>query len=231
MLRGLVTAFARRVRTGGDRPTPPDDGSDDDSDNPTAEQPAAKPADPGPSDAPKDPPKELPAIEPPDPKAEPWPDATPQPMRPVDPAPTEPIPVPVTGRAKTETALAPAAGNFGAPPAMPAPSAPALVATGDVSLAEDPTNMPDARQIPDGNPSDPARPPGHVPRGDSRSLRRDDEFALIYRRGSFVISRFGKLGTRGQWRVVEYPTPSAAATSYAKESSRFVSEGFSDYRE
>ena len=227
MLRGLVTAFARRVRTSGDPPPPDDDGSDDTSEKPT-EEPAAKPGAAAPTEATKDVPKELPAIEPPDPKAEPWPDATPQPMRPVEPA--APAAAPATGRAKTETALAPAAGNFGAPPAMPAPSAPVPAATGDVSLAEDPTNMPDARQIPDGNPSDPARPPGHVPRGDSRSLRRDGEFALIYRRGSFVISRFGKLGTRGQWRVVEYPTPSAAATSYAKESSRFVSEGFSDYR-
>ncbi len=227
MLRGLVTAFARRVRTSGD-PPPSDDGSDEPSGKP-AEDPA-KPADPGPSDAPKELPNELPAIEPPDPKAEPWPDATPQPMRPVTVDPAAPTGTPATGRAKTETARVPATGDFGAPPAMPAQSAPPQVATGDVSLAEDPTNMPDARQVPAGNPSDPARPPGLVPRGDSRSLRRDGEFALIYRKGSFVISRFGKLGTRGQWRVVEYPTPSAAATSYAKESSRFVSEGFSDYR-
>jgi len=69
-----------------------------------------------------------------------------------------------------------------------------------------------------------------VPKGDSRSFRRGDDFALIYRVQTFVISRFGVVGTRGQWRVVEYPTSAAAAHSYAKESSRFVSEGFSDYR-
>jgi hypothetical protein len=38
------------------------------------------------------------------------------------------------------------------------------------------------------------------------------------------------IGTRGQWRVVEYPTVASASHAYAKECSRFVSEGFSDYR-
>ena len=60
-------------------------------------------------------------------------------------------------------------------------------------------------------------PPGRVPPGDSRSLRRGNEFALIYRVQTCVISRFGVLGTRGQWRVVEYPTSSAASNAYAKE--------------
>jgi hypothetical protein len=41
----------------------------------------------------------------------------------------------------------------------------------------------------------------------------------------------GTVGERGQWRVVEYPTPASASTSYAKEVSRFVGEGFSDYRD
>jgi predicted DNA-binding WGR domain protein len=62
--------------------------------------------------------------------------------------------------------------------------------------------------------------------------RRTDryEFALVYRIQTYVISRFGEVGTRGQWRVVEYPTSAAASHAYAKECSRFVSEGFSDYR-
>src|SRR5258706_418385 len=80
----------------------------------------------------------------------------------------------------------------------------------------------------------PARPPGAVPSGDSRSMRRRTdhyEFALVYRIQTFVISRTGEVGKRGQWRVVEYPTPSSASHAYAKECSRFVSEGFSDYRE
>jgi hypothetical protein len=70
-----------------------------------------------------------------------------------------------------------------------------------------------------------------VPPGDSRSLRRESRFALVYRLGTFVISRAGAVGTRGQWRVVEYPTSASASHAYAKECSRFVSEGFSDYRD
>ena len=164
--------------------------------------------------------KELPEIEPPPPKGEPWPDATPEPMRPVEPgAPPRP---------RTETVVMPTVGQFGAPPAMPRTTAPPPLSFGTV---EDPTHMPGPREIPGGNPEDPAPAPGYVPRGDSRSLRRGNEFALVYRLGTYVISRFGTVGTRGQWRVVEYPTSSAAAHSYAKECSRFVSEGFSDYRE
>lgn len=152
-----------------------------------------------------------PAIEPPPPKGEPWPDATPQPMRPVEPA-----------RARTETVAMPAELGVGGPPAMPAT---------DPGSVEDPTRMPNPRDIPAGNPGDPASPPGRVPSGDSRSLRKDNEFALIYRVGTAVISRFGVVGTRGQWRVVDYPTSSSASNAYAKEVSRFVAEGFSDYRD
>jgi hypothetical protein len=91
--------------------------------------------------------------------------------------------------------------------------------------------MPGPRDIPGGEPNDRAPAPGRVPPGDSRSLRRSDQFALIYRLGTYVITRSGAVGTRGQWRVVEYPTSSSASHSYAKECSRFVSEGFSDYRD
>ncbi len=137
----------------------------------------------------------------------------------------EPTPVPVEGRAKTETvSMAP---NLGRPPEMPTTTAPPPLALGDV---EDPTHMPGPRDIPGGEPGDRAPAPGRVPPGDSRSLRKTDEFALIYRLGTYVISRYGAMGTRGQWRVVEYPTSSSASHSYAKECSRFVSEGFSDYR-
>jgi hypothetical protein len=116
-----------------------------------------------------------------------------------------------------------------APPVMPAAAPPAAA-----SAAEDPTRMPGPREIPDGHPDDPASPPGRVPPGDSRSLRRRvdrHEFALVYRIQTYVISRVGVVGTRGQWRVVEYPTPTMASHAYAKQCSRFVSEGFSDYRE
>ena len=151
-------------------------------------------------------PSELPQIEPPAPRDEPWPDATPAPMKPVG-APEH---------------------DFGRPPAMPTSAAPPPLVLGDV---ENPAHMPAPREVPSGNPDDPAPPPGHVPPGDSRSLRLENEFALIYRVGTCVISRTGRIGTRGQWRVVEYPTSAAASSAYAKECSRFVSEGFSDYRD
>jgi hypothetical protein len=133
----------------------------------------------------------------------------------------------------------------GAPPEMPSEPAaqlqgPATVAPRspippavNVEAAEDPTRLPGPREIPAGSPNDPAAPPGGVPRGDSRSLRRrteQHEFALIYRIQTHVITRSGVVGTRGQWRVVEYPTSASAGHAYAKECSRFVSEGFSDYR-
>ncbi len=118
--------------------------------------------------------------------------------------------------------------DVGRPPDMPTSSAPPPLALGQV---EDPTHMPGPRDIPAGEPHDTAPAPGRVPPGDSRSLRREADFALIYRVGTYVISRFGSVGTRGQWRVVEYPTSSSASHSYAKECSRFVSEGFSDYRD
>src|SRR5439155_22177493 len=149
-------------------------------------------------------------------------------------------------RSRTDTIKMPAQTSIGAPPAMPAMPMPAMPAVQaaqkdapvspemDVNRAEDPTHMPGPREIPAGRPEDPAAPPGQVPPGDSRSMRRRTdvyEFALIYRIQTYVISRFGVVGTRGQWRVVEYPTSASASHAYAKECSRFVSDGFSDYRE
>ena len=118
----------------------------------------------------------------------------------------------------TERETRPIEVDVGAPPEMPKGS------------VEDPTHMPGPRAIPEGSPTDTALPPGHVPPGDSRSFRRGSEFALVYRQGNAVIMRFGTVGQRGQWRVVEYPTTTSASHAYAKECSRFVAEGFSDYR-
>ncbi|HEY1813389.1 MAG TPA: hypothetical protein VGG74_13650 [Kofleriaceae bacterium] len=133
----------------------------------------------------------------------------------------------VIARAQTETVAMPIVAQS-RPPDMPHSVAPPPLVLGDV---ESPTHMPGPKDIPSGEPSDRAPAPGVVPRGDSRSFRRNHEFALVYRVGTYVISRFGTVGQRGQWRVVEYPTSSSASHSYAKECSRFVSEGFSDYRE
>jgi hypothetical protein len=149
------------------------------------------------------------------------------------PAPP-PAPPEEAGAGVRDTAAMPVLAPVGQPPEMPSTPVPAGVSP-RADAVEDPTNMPGAKEIPAGSPGDPAAAPGRVPPGDSRSLRRRDattyEFALIYRRATFVITRFGVVGTRGQWRVVEYPTSAAASHAYAKECSRFVSEGFSDYRE
>jgi len=221
--REPTTAFARRQRTGseGDGDDEDEKGTEDDkpatSRTVTQQQPAESKSAAQPEA--RKPDEKLPDIQPPDPKGEPWPDATPPPMKPVEPAPA---------RAKTETVGIPAYVDIGRPPDMPTTTAPPPLALGAV---ENPAHMPGPREIPSGEPGDPAPAPGTVPRGDSRSLRRANEFALIYRVQTFVISRFGTVGTRGQWRVVEYPTSASASHAYAKECSRFVSEGFSDYRE
>ncbi|HEY0193935.1 MAG TPA: hypothetical protein VGC42_22615 [Kofleriaceae bacterium] len=164
--------------------------------------------------------------------AEPAPEAAPAPTP--DPAelPKLHADEPDPERARSDTVMMSTQASIGAPPAMP--DAPPADAPGDVEAAESPTHMPGPREIPSGKPDDPARPPGVVPRGDSRSMRRRAEryeFALIYRMQNCVISRFGVVGSRGQWRVVEYPTSSAAGHAYAREYSRFAADGFSDYRE
>jgi hypothetical protein len=133
-----------------------------------------------------------------------------------------------SSRARADTVAMPVLKPLGAPPELPTHQAAAVRSAVSV---EDPTHMPGPRNIPGGVPDDAAPAPGRVPAGDSRSLRRGREFALIYRQATFVISRCGRVGVRGVWRVVEYPTPLAASHAYAKECSRFVSEGFSDYRE
>ena len=78
------------------------------------------------------------------------------------------------------------------------------------------------------DPSLPEPPPGRAPAGDARSLRAGDQFALVYRHGAAIVSRRGRLGQRGAWRVVDYPSPALAAHAYALECSRLVAQGFHD---
>jgi len=156
----------------------------------------------------------------------------PVPSKPPDtPAPAAAPPPPADDRTRVATVSMSPMADIGAPPDMPTMIVPA---TSNAGAAEEPTRMPGPAEIPTGgSPDDPAPPPGTVPPGDSRSLRRRGdryEFALIYRQITFVITRTGLVGTRGAWRVVEYPTTAMASHAYAKECSRFVSEGFSDYR-
>lgn len=112
--------------------------------------------------------------------------------------------------------------------------APSLdVAASDVPrepLSVDLPELPAPRHLPRLAPTTPAPAPGRVPRGDSRSLRRADQFALVYRADCFVVIRHGQLGQEGHWSTTEYPTPAAASHAYARACSSWVSEGFSDYR-
>lgn len=88
--------------------------------------------------------------------------------------------------------------------------------------------LPHPDELVAGDPAAPEPPPGPAPAGDARSLRAVDQFALVYRHGAAVITRRGKLGERGTWRVVDYPSPALAAHAYALECSRLVGQGFRD---
>jgi hypothetical protein len=126
-----------------------------------------------------------------------------------------------------------------AKPAAPAPApAPAPVVAAAPKPAEplgpiyEP--LPKPKDIPVEDPEMSAPPPGLVPRGDSRSMRRREgsveEFVLIYRFQNAVVSRAGVVGKRGRWKVVEYPTMASASHAYAQECSRLTSQGFTDFR-
>ncbi len=147
-------------------------------------------------------------------------------VQPIVDVPTAPMPAgmaPVVAPTGTMTAVSPT----GAPPAMP-DDAGASPHTG--GAVDEPARMPAAHEIPGGEPEDPAPSPGHVPEGDACSLRRGGEFALVYRIGSTVVGRYGVVGTRGQWRTVEYPSAAAASRAYADEAARLGGEGFQPLR-
>lgn len=145
-----------------------------------------------------------------------------------EPSAPEPAPARAANVASETSPPAPLRAVLDGTPPREKPAA--AVAPRAVSV-EDPAHMPAPREIPDGDPADVAPPPGRVPSGDSRSLRRGDEFALVYRVHGAVICRSGTVGRRGQWRVVEYPTSALAGNAFAREVSRFVGEGFVDYRD
>jgi hypothetical protein len=117
-----------------------------------------------------------------------------------------------------------------APPVAPAELPELLaVATSALGFAVDAlASLPPPDQLVHREPTATEPPPGRAPRGDARSLRSDTQFALIYRSGAAVVSRRGKLGEHGVWRVVEYPGAAQAAHAYALECSRLIEQGFRD---
>ena len=233
--RAATLAYARKQKPSGDGEDKAEGEAPKEKDEKVEAKAAeAKPAEAKPPEAKPDVTAEAkPAEAKPDVTAEAKPaEAKPAEAKPPEPKPPEPEPEPAPPPAmpRTTTAAMPADVPVGAPPAVPPPSSAAIKLPADAGTVEEPASMPGPRDIPDGDPQDPAAAPGSVPRGDSRSLRRQHEFVLVYRVGTYVISRTGVVGTRGVWRVVEYPTSAAASHAYAKECSRRASEGFSDYR-
>ncbi|MBE7449507.1 MAG: hypothetical protein HS111_11605 [Kofleriaceae bacterium] len=163
------------------------------------------------------------------------------------PAPA-PIPAPIPDPAPGPAATAPAPAATA--PLRPAPAAAAPLMTGLLERPPAPvlpafdlraiartalgfceaalTALPHPSEIVAGDPAAPAPPPGKVPAGDSRSMRRDDQFALVYRHGAALVTRRGLVGQQGVWRVVDYPGPTQAAAAYAAECSRLRGQGFVD---
>jgi hypothetical protein len=122
------------------------------------------------------------------------------------------------------------------PKPAPEPPAPATVAIGKASEPAAPvyTVLPEPSDVVPGDPDADEPPPGLVPPGDSRSMRRKvgdvEEFALVYRRGAAVVIRMGVVGKRGTWRVTHYPHMGSASHAYAQECSRLHSDGYLDHR-
>ncbi|MBA3396579.1 MAG: hypothetical protein H0T89_28365 [Deltaproteobacteria bacterium] len=229
-----TVAYARKQRPGGDAAGGGGDGDEADDPPKVDTKPAdAKPDDARPDDAAKPADASAPAAEAPETGAPLAGSGAKSAFSNEPPAPIPAVQAEHAGeepsRSRADTAGMKPQAEVGAPPEVPTTVAPPMS-----TMVEEQALMPGPREVPSGNPDDPAAPPGRVPPGDSRSLRRrgdPEAFALVYRIGTFVISRFGTVGTRGQWRVVEYPTSASASHSYAKECSRFVAEGFSDYRD
>jgi hypothetical protein len=129
-----------------------------------------------------------------------------------------------------ETAAPPAAEPVPAPAAAASEQAPVPVATPAAELEV----LLRPREIESWDPGTPAAPPGKAPPGDSRSFRRrhegTEEFVLIYRSGTFLIRRAGRVGVMGTWTVIEYPHIGSAAHAYAQQCSDLVHAGFRDLR-
>jgi hypothetical protein len=146
-----------------------------------------------------------------------------------------PVAAPAAAVAAPPAAVAAPPAPVAAPPAPPATVAAmppsdflaaltTSLAFADATLAA----LPHPAELVGGDPTAPAPPPGAAPSGDARSLRTADQFALVYRHGSAVVTRRGTIGQRGAWRVVDYPSAALAAHAYALECSRLVAQGFRD---
>ncbi len=126
--------------------------------------------------------------------------------------------------------------NHGAPeqPAQ-ADEPSAAIDSAEPPSSEDVAALPGPPQVRDRPDADAtAKPPGRAPAGDARSFRRHtdagEEFALVYRSGSYLITRRGIVGREGAWTCTEYPHQGAASHAYAHRCSELTGEGFRDLR-
>ncbi|HVV85477.1 MAG TPA: hypothetical protein VHE35_20600 [Kofleriaceae bacterium] len=96
-----------------------------------------------------------------------------------------------------------------------------------------PLPLPAHDALPTGDPDAPAPPPGPATEADTRSLRGSDQegaatFAVVYRRGTVVVTGRGRVGCRGCWHAISYPSASSAGNAYARISSGLLAEGYTD---
>ncbi|HUH05299.1 MAG TPA: hypothetical protein VML75_25045 [Kofleriaceae bacterium] len=133
----------------------------------------------------------------------------------------------------SEPATAPAAAPAAATPVQasaPEPAAAPVASADDAPVyAELPRVTDIDRTV---SPDAPALAPGLAPAGDSRSLRRNgasgEEFLLIYREHTFLVTRAGPVGKHGAWTIVEYPSQGSAANAYAHKCSEYTGAGYYD---
>jgi len=121
-------------------------------------------------------------------------------------------------------------------PAAPEPPAPAAAEP----PAEEPAAPVYAEMVPyrqvdlRADPEAPAPPPGLALPGDCRSMRRVaggvEEFVLVYRDQTHLITRRGVVGKQGSWTMVDYPSQGSACHAYAMTCSDLGGEGFVDLR-
>lgn len=122
--------------------------------------------------------------------------------------------------------------------AKPAPAAPAPAAVvhvrAPVAVAPPaPWLPPRFDALPTGGPDEDAEPPGRPPAGAARSLRGMDgegaaTFVAIYRDGVTVVIGAGRVGCRGRWQALHYPTIASASNAYARACAGYLADGYTD---
>lgn len=125
--------------------------------------------------------------------------------------------------------LSPSVAPYRKTAALPVPVPVPLPAPAPTPEPDPPAVLLAPTDIVPADPTAPDAPPGRVPPGDSRSLRHGDSFALVYRHGISLISRTGRVGQHGSWKIIDYPSPLQAAAAYAAECSRLLALGYADH--